>query len=140
MVVAKHEVFDKSENQIQTNATQTNKIKDSVASQTQIEGVARSQITKEKNEQESSLISTTPGHLVFPNGDTYTGAVKNGKMHGKGRYWFKSGGLISKNDPMERTAKAGDYVEGDWVDGELYIGYHFAENGTKKERIVIGRN
>jgi hypothetical protein len=61
-------------------------------------------------------------------------------MHGKGKLWFKTGGLISKNDPMERSADADDYVEGEWVNGELYIGNLYDKNGKKKSRIVIGRN
>jgi serine/threonine protein kinase len=82
----------------------------------------------------------TSGKISFPNGNRYEGSLKNGLMHGKGKYWFKTEGLISKDDPMERIAKAGDYIEGDWIDGELYKGYHFDQNGIRKERIVIGRN
>ncbi|MDP3914240.1 MAG: protein kinase [Bacteroidota bacterium] len=82
----------------------------------------------------------TQSEIIFPNGDTYFGYVKNGKMHGKGKYYFKTGGLISKDDPMERKAEAGNYIEGDWIEGELYIGYLFDKNGIRKERLVIGRN
>jgi len=82
----------------------------------------------------------TQSEIIFPNGDTYFGFLKNGKMHGKGKYYFKTGGLISKDDPMERKAEAGDYVEGDWIEGELYKGYLFDKNGTRKERLIIGRN
>lgn len=78
--------------------------------------------------------------LVFPNGDTYFGSVKNGKMHGKGKYVFNTDGIISKNDPMERKAEAGNYIEGEWFDGELYKGRLFDKNGILKERIIIGRN
>jgi serine/threonine protein kinase len=81
----------------------------------------------------------TAGKLNFPNG-VYEGAIKNGKMHGKGKFWFTTRSLISKDDPLERIAEAGDYIEGDWNEGELYKGYHFDKNGVKKEKIVLGRN
>jgi serine/threonine protein kinase len=90
-----------------------------------------------------TLKTTNPitfGKISFPNGNRYEGALKNGQMHGKGKYWFNARGMISKDDPMERIAEAGDFVEGDWIDGELYKGYHFDKNGIRKERIVIGRN
>lgn len=82
----------------------------------------------------------TIGKISFPNGNRYEGSLKNGQMHGKGKYWFNTKGMISKDDPMERIAEAGDYIEGDWIEGELYKGYHFDKNGMRKERIVIGRN
>jgi hypothetical protein len=41
---------------------------------------------------------------------------------------------------MERKAEAGDYIEGEWVDGELYRGHIFDRNGSKKQQIIIGRN
>jgi serine/threonine protein kinase len=97
--------------------------------------------TSEKNpEKKSTIVTLKDGKIEFPDGSIYTGHLLNGEMHGKGKLWFKTGGLISKNDPMERSADADDYVEGEWVNGELYIGNLYDKNGKKKSRIVIGRN
>jgi serine/threonine protein kinase len=95
---------------------------------------------KSAGEPEKEIVSNQIQEIVFPNGDSYIGSIKNGKMDGKGKYLFKSGGLISKNDPMERKAEAGDYIEGEWVEGELYRGHIFDRNGSKKQQIIIGRN
>ncbi len=95
---------------------------------------------KKSGVKEKNIISDQFQQIDFPNGDTYKGSIKNGKMDGKGKYWFKSGGLISQNDPMERKAEAGDYIEGEWANGELYRGYIFDKNGIKKQQIIIGRN
>jgi len=95
----------------------------------------------EKSAEKKSLAKTFKDDKIdFPNGNTYTGQLLNGKMHGKGKYLFKTGGVISEDDPMERRAEAGDYVEGDWINGALYKGYLYDKNGIKKSRIVIGRN
>lgn len=84
---------------------------------------------------------STEGEIKFPNGDIYIGEILNGKMHGKGKYLYKTGGLISEDDPMERRAEAGDYIEGEWADGGLYKGNLFDKSGLlKSKRIIIGRN
>lgn len=95
---------------------------------------------EEKPVEQKIPPAITQGEIKFPNGDIYVGFLKNGKMHGKGKYYFKTGGLISKNDLLERKAEAENYIEGDWIDGELYKGYLFDKNGIRKERLVIGRN
>ena len=61
-------------------------------------------------------------------------------MHGKGTYYFITGGLISKNDPFERFAATGDSIVGTWYDGELDRGNHYGNNGVLKERIILSRN
>ncbi len=78
--------------------------------------------------------------IVFPNGNIYTGQLVNGKMHGKGKYIYKTGGLISEYDRLERKAEAGDYVDGDWDNGGLYKGHWYDKNGVLKSMIIIGRN
>lgn len=99
-----------------------------------------SEYTKKKVVATSTERPLTEGQIVFTNGNTYTGQILNGKMHGKGKYWFKSSGPISEDDPLERKAEAGDYLEGEWNKGDLYKGYLFNTNGVRKTRIVIGRN
>lgn len=99
----------------------------------------KTQAEEKPVEQEITPV-ITQSEIIFSNGDSYFGFLKNGKMHGKGKYYFKTGGLISKDDPIERKAEAGNYIEGDWIEGELYKGYLFDKNGIRKERVVIGRN
>lgn len=100
--------------------------------------------TRENNELEkvkkSQVLTPVESVIDFPNGDKYTGLVYNGKMHGKGRYWFNKGGLISKDDPNERKADAGDYIEGEWKNGDLYKGSIYDKNGVLKSKIILGRN
>lgn len=82
----------------------------------------------------------TESELKFPNGDYYIGKVRNGKMHGEGKYYFAKAGLVSKNDPLERKAESGCYIIGDWYNGDLYKGKLYDKNGIFKERIILGRN
>lgn len=78
--------------------------------------------------------------LTFPNGDYYIGKVKNGKMHGDGKYYFVQAGIVSRNDPKERKAESGSYILGDWFNGDLYKGKLYDKNGIFIERIILGRN
>ena len=91
-------------------------------------------------EKKSSVVSLKEGKIDFPNGNVYTGQLLNGKMHGKGKLWFKTGGLISKHDLQERKANTDDYIEGEWVNGELYLGYLYDKNGVQKSILRFGRN
>jgi serine/threonine protein kinase len=90
--------------------------------------------------KKSPLNTPVEGRIVFPDGDVYTGHLLNGKMHGKGKLWFKTRRHISKDDPLQRIAEAEDYIEGDWVNGELYLGYLYDKNGVQKSKIILGRN
>jgi copper chaperone CopZ len=99
------------------------------------------QLKEEKGiaEVKTEMISSV-SKLTFDNGNYYEGKIKAGKMHGKGVFYFVNGGLISKDDPLERHADAGSYIEGEWFNGDLYKGRLFDKNKMMKEEIILGRN
>lgn len=72
-----------------------------------------------------------PGKDVKSLEGDYRGELKNGKMHGKGTYYFKVNKIVVKDDPFNRKAEAGDSLVGTWKDGVLVFGelYH---NGRSK--------
>ncbi len=112
---------------------------DTINSEIRAGTITENQPVTETGKKEHSAVPVV-GEIVFPNGNIYTGQLLNGKMHGKGKLWYKSGGPVSETDPMEkRRAEAGDYIEGDWNEGELYKGFLYSKTGTLKSRILIGR-
>ena len=116
----------------------------SVDSSKKVYPIANVQEVQKTEQKAESIIKIkspkTKDSLAFENGNYYLGNVKAGKMHGKGTYYFITGGLISKNDPFERFAATGDSIVGTWYDGELDRGNHYGNNGVLKERIILGRN
>lgn len=59
---------------------------------------------------------------------SYTGVVRNGKPHGKGRIVFRS----SYSDNLRGySAEAGDYIEGYFTNGKLDQGTLFKNDGTR---------
>jgi hypothetical protein len=77
--------------------------------------------------------------IIFPNGNIYKGEVKDGALHGKGIYAFRVRSLISNNDPFDRYAEPGNYLRGEWHEGELYYGDLYDSKGTFISKIVIGK-
>lgn len=69
---------------------------------------------------------------------TWYGPVKNGKPDGIGRMVYKKSHLISKYDSQQRKALAGEYIQGDWVNGELSHGTLYNSKGTVKCSLLIG--
>jgi serine/threonine protein kinase len=96
--------------------------------------------TNKTNENAEIGVNEIETKLTFNNGNYYQGSIKDGKMHGKGIFYFVNEDIISKNDPMERRAESGCYIEGDWFNGDLYKGKLFDKNGKLKDRITLGRN
>lgn len=68
---------------------------------------------------------------------TYQGQVKNGKPHGTGVLTFRSAHRIDSYDDEQRTAEAGERVEGTFYHGHIDNGMWHKRNG-EKEPILIG--
>ena len=83
--------------------------------------------------------TTTPpeGPLNLPYG-TYTGKIKNGKPHGEGRLVYTKEHIINSHDIKKRTAKPGESVQGQFVNGEITIGKHFSSNGSLIQALNFG--
>lgn len=63
---------------------------------------------------------------------SYTGVVRNGKPHGKGRIVFRS----SYSDNLRGySAEAGDYIEGYFTNGKLDQGTLFKNDGTRLKSV-----
>lgn len=68
----------------------------------------------------------------------YTGESKNGKPHGQGRLVYTKEHIINSHDIKKRTAKPGESVQGQFVNGEITIGRHFDANGNLIQALNFG--
>ena len=68
----------------------------------------------------------------------YTGESKNGKPHGQGRLVYTKEHIINKHDVKKRKAQPGEYVQGQFVNGEITIGKHFDANGNLIQALNFG--
>ncbi|MDO4879694.1 MAG: hypothetical protein Q3983_00250 [Capnocytophaga sp.] len=80
------------------------------------------------------------GHFIYSFGNEYIGEVKDGLMHGKGKYNIKDGtiyeGIYETGLPVKGKLKYsnGNYYEGEWTDGKRTgIGYFRWGNGDYYE-------
>lgn len=69
---------------------------------------------------------------------TWTGAWKNGKPHGTGTLTYSTSHTIDPRDPKGRVAQSGEYIVGEWDNGNLVQGRWFKKDGSK-EAIIIGK-
>ena len=83
--------------------------------------------------------ATPSSGTVSVSGGTYTGELKNGKPHGMGTLKYNTHTLISKRDSKNRYAEAGEYITGEFYEGELVSGKLFDKNGDQREALNIGR-
>lgn len=73
------------------------------------------------------------------NGNTYKGEVLNGKPHGMGSLYYKQSTQISPKDLKKRMADAGDYLTGEFFEGNVVQGKLFDAANNVKEVVMIGR-
>lgn len=78
-----------------------------------------------------------PETLNLPYGK-YTGKTQNGKPHGEGRLVYIKEHIINSHDIKKRTAKPGESVQGQFVNGEITIGKHFDANGNLIQALNFG--
>ena len=69
---------------------------------------------------------------------SYSGDMKNGYPDGMGRLTYSTSRVINKYDSKQRTANAGDYVIGEFVNGYFVQGKHYSPNGDLIETLMIG--
>lgn len=77
------------------------------------------------------------GTLNLPYGK-YTGKTNNGKPHGEGRLVYTKEHVINSHDVKKRTAKPGESVQGQFVNGEITIGKHFDASGNLIQALNFG--
>ena len=75
----------------------------------------------------------------FANGSKYVGEMKDGKMHGLGTYYYKERQQISPKDLKKRFAEAGDYLIGEFYEGNVVSGKLYDAQNNVKEVVMIGR-
>lgn len=79
------------------------------------------------------------GIITIEGGNKFKGKLKNGQLNGLGTLYYKSRQLISPKDKKQRYAESGDYIIGEWYDGNLVYGKLFGSDNVQKEAIMIGR-
>ncbi|MDE6647913.1 MAG: hypothetical protein K2K03_08850 [Prevotella sp.] len=102
--------------------------------------VVQKPVVKTNNQKASqpkaSISSSGTLHLGY---GTYTGATKSGKPHGQGRLTYSTSYQISLKDAKKRVADAGDYVIGEFYDGQLVQGVWYGADNQVKGSVIIGR-
>ncbi len=68
----------------------------------------------------------------------YIGESKNGKPHGQGRLVYTKEHIINKHDVKKRKAQPGEYIQGQFVNGEITIGKHFDASGNLIQALNFG--
>ena len=96
----------------------------------------------ELEDKDESIIIPPPvtKATVSVKGGSYIGQVKNEKQpHGQGTLTYNSRTRISMRDMKERYAEAGQYIIGEFYEGELVQGKLFDKDNEPIESIILGR-
>lgn len=111
-------------------------------------GTAKITATTKVGKKTDNIQVIVKGGTTSPVGDetgtlnlsygTYTGKIKNGKPHGEGRLVYTKEHVINSHDIKKRTAKPGESVQGQFVNGEITIGKHFNSNGSLIQALNFG--
>ena len=111
-------------------------------------GTAKITATTKVGKKTDNIQVIVKGGTTSPVGDgtgtlnlsygTYTGKIKNGKPHGEGRLVYTKEHVINSHDIKKRTAKPGESVQGQFVNGEITIGKHFKSNGSLIQALNFG--
>jgi len=72
-------------------------------------------------------------------GNNYKGEVLNGKPHGMGTMYYKKSTQLSPKDLKKRMAESGDYLTGEFFEGNVVQGKLFDDDNNVKEVVMIGR-
>lgn len=97
-------------------------------------------ISSKPKENKKKSLSSQNGNVTnmsVANGK-YTGPTKNGKPHGLGKLVFTRTAVINRSDSKQRTAQAGEYVQGQFVNGTFTIGKHYDAYGNLIQSLNFG--
>ena len=112
--------------------TDTVVVKEQVPAQAK---AASAPVTKTATPKAESAKSNGKVRLSY---GSYSGDMKNGYPDGMGRLTYSTSRVINKHDSKKRTASAGDYVIGEFVNGYFVQGKHYSSNGDLIETLMIG--
>ena len=111
-------------------------------------GTAKITATTKVGKKTDNIQVVVKGDITSPGGDgpetlnlpygKYTGKTKNGKPHGEGRLVYTKEHIINKHDVKKRKAQPGEYIQGQFVNGEITIGKHFDANGNLIQALNFG--
>jgi len=111
-------------------------------------GTAKITATTKVGKKTDNIQVVVKGDITSPGGDEpkpldlpygkYTGKTKNGKPHGEGRLVYTKEHIINKHDVKKRKAQPGEYIQGQFVNGEITIGKHFDANGNLIQALNFG--
>ena len=89
-------------------------------------------------QQSQSSTSTKSNGKISLSYGSYSGDMKNGYPDGMGRLTYTTTRVINKYDSKGRTADAGDYVIGEFVNGFFVQGKHYSSDGTLIGTLMVG--
>ena len=101
------------------------------------EYVVKAKPTEPIEKPETPVDKPTTINIKYPYGE-YNGEGKNGKPHGQGRLVYTKEHVINSHDIRNRTAKPGEYIQGQFVNGEITIGRHFDAKGNLIQALNFG--
>lgn len=107
--------------------------------------VVKTDIVVVKEKEQVPVKTKTPkaetaksnGKVILSYG-SYSGDWNNGYPDGMGRLTYSTSRVINKYDSKKRTANAGDYVIGEFVNGFFIQGKHYSSDGTLIETLMVG--
>ena len=103
---------------------------------------AKPEVKEPAKPKETATTSKAPAGTQtknFADGSRYVGEMKDGKMHGLGTYYYKERQQISPKDLKKRFAEAGDYLIGEFYEGNVVSGKLYDAQNNVKEVVMIGR-
>jgi len=125
---------------VQQDPVEDDSVSTMITSEPVVEPVEPEKREVKKEDSELASTGTTVSKTtVSVKGGSYIGQVKNGKPHGQGTLTYNSRTRISTRDMKERYAEAGQYIIGEFYEGELVQGKLFDKDNEPVESVILGR-
>lgn len=96
----------------------------------------QSQLTTQEKQSKPQEATSRTGILELGYGQ-WKGRIENGKPNGQGTLTFTTTHRIDSRDPNKRMAKAGERIEGSYINGHLDEGRWYKSDGST-EYIMLG--